>query len=86
MIRRFTGRTKGRQSMENKVVRIEGYDGTCAEISGLLENARQNVVRIANSAMVMTCWEIGRRIVELEQRAQSELTMEMGLCRVWSPI
>ena len=54
--------------MDDKIFHIEGYDGTLAEIGILLESARQGVVRAANAAMVMTYWEIGRRIIELEQK------------------
>ena len=56
-----------REYMTDKILHIEGYEGTLAEIGVLLETARQSVVRVANSAMVMTYWEIGRRIIELEK-------------------
>lgn len=41
-----------------------------SEIKALINEARQHVVRSVNSAMVITYWEIGRRIVEEEQNGQ----------------
>ena len=38
-----------------------------SDIAQLLEQARKHVQRAANSAMVYTYYEIGRRIVEEEQ-------------------
>lgn len=40
------------------------------EIRQLIEQARNNIVRSINWAMVITHWEIGRRIVEEEQNGQ----------------
>ena len=41
-----------------------------SEIRALINEARQHVVRSVNTAMVVTYWEIGRRIVEEEQNGQ----------------
>lgn len=41
-----------------------------SDIAQLLEQARKHVQRATNTAMVYTCYEIGRRIVEEEQRGQ----------------
>lgn len=46
----------------------EGYSGIQGEIVALLQAARQAIARNVNAAMTATYWEIGRRIVEFEQR------------------
>jgi len=55
--------------MEN----ITPYNNTnlYAEIRHLIEEARKQVVRSVNSAMVFTYWEIGKRIVEEEQKGEN---------------
>jgi predicted nuclease of restriction endonuclease-like (RecB) superfamily len=49
-------------------VRVEPYDAILSEVVGLLEAARRTAVRAVNSVMTATYWQIGRRIVESEQR------------------
>lgn len=44
------------------------YEGILAGISELLESARRHAARAVNSIMTATYWEIGRRIVEHEQK------------------
>lgn len=41
------------------------------EIRGLIETARQQVVRAVNSSMVQTYWHIGRLIIEDEQQGEA---------------
>lgn len=43
------------------------YDNILAGVIDLLENARRIAARAVNSIMTATYWEIGRRIVEVEQ-------------------
>ena len=43
------------------------YAGLVGGISDLLESARHAAVRVTNSLMTATYWEVGRRIVEFEQ-------------------
>lgn len=43
------------------------YDNILAGMIDLLENARRTAARAVNSIMTATYWEIGRRIVEVEQ-------------------
>jgi len=43
------------------------YAGLVGGISHLLESARHATVRVTNSFMTATYWEVGRRIVEFEQ-------------------
>ena len=54
--------------MTDKLIHIDGYEGTLAEIGALLESVRQGVARAVNTAMATTYWEIGRRVIELEQK------------------
>ncbi len=44
------------------------------EIKTLIETARESIVKSVNWAMVITHWEIGRRIVEEEQNGQERAT------------
>jgi predicted nuclease of restriction endonuclease-like (RecB) superfamily len=48
----------------------KSYSEFVAQLVGLLEQARRNSARSINSIMTATYWEIGRRIVEQEQRGQ----------------
>jgi hypothetical protein len=45
-----------------------GYDSIRAEIVALLSAARAASARSVNALMTATYWEVGRRIVEFEQR------------------
>ncbi|HKV39413.1 MAG TPA: DUF1016 N-terminal domain-containing protein [Blastocatellia bacterium] len=47
---------------------LTGYEKILAEITGLLESARRAAARTVNLVMTATYWEVGRRIVEFEQR------------------
>lgn len=49
---------------------IEGYDSIVSELVDLLESARRFSARSVNAVMTATYWEIGRRIVEVEQRGK----------------
>lgn len=46
---------------------ISGYDAVLSDIVDLLEAARRASARVVNTIMAATYWEIGRRVVELEQ-------------------
>ena len=47
-----------------------GYASIRNEIVGLLQSARQITVRAVNALMTATYWEIGRRIIEAEQKGK----------------
>ena len=49
---------------------IEGYDSIVSELSDLIESARRVSARSVNAVVTATYWEIGRRIVESEQRGK----------------
>ena len=46
---------------------VVAYGGLISGIGKLLETARHSTVRVVNSFMTATYWEVGRRIVEFEQ-------------------
>lgn len=46
-------------------------DSFISDIKALIDEARQHVVRSVNTVMVITYWEIGRRIVEEEQNGSN---------------
>jgi predicted nuclease of restriction endonuclease-like (RecB) superfamily len=48
-----------------------GYDELLTGISELLERARHAAAQAVNSLLTASYWEVGRRIVELEQRGQA---------------
>jgi predicted nuclease of restriction endonuclease-like (RecB) superfamily len=48
----------------------KAYPEFISQLVGLLEQARRNSARSVNAIMTATYWEIGRRIVEQEQRGQ----------------
>lgn len=50
------------------LLRNTDYHGLLAGVSGLLEQARRGSSRAVNAIMTATYWEIGRLIVEQEQR------------------
>lgn len=68
----------------NKVKPALKYDSILTGMIDLLENARRASARAVNSIMTATYWEIGRRIVEVEQggevRAEygEELMMQLS--------
>jgi predicted nuclease of restriction endonuclease-like (RecB) superfamily len=47
---------------------LVGYDSVLSGVAELLEAARRTTARATNAVMTATYWEIGRRIVEREQR------------------
>lgn len=49
---------------------MRGYDTVLSGVVDLLEAARRTSARTVNSIMTATYWEVGRRIVELEQSGE----------------
>ena len=58
-----------------------GYDSILAGMVALLESARRASVRSVNSVMTATYWEMGRRLVEVEQRGKERAAYGEGLIR-----
>jgi hypothetical protein len=54
-----------------KKVALRGYEGFLSGISELLTEARRSASRAVNSVLTATYWDIGRRIVEYEQRGKN---------------
>src|SRR5438105_8641323 len=48
-----------------------GYDKVLAGISELLARARRSTAQAINSVLTASYWDIGRRIVEFEQRGHA---------------
>ena len=49
---------------------VPSYDSVLSDIVGLLDMARRASARTVNAIMTATYWELGRRIVELEQKGK----------------
>jgi predicted nuclease of restriction endonuclease-like (RecB) superfamily len=51
-----------------------GYDEVLAGISELLDRARRTTAQTINAILTATYWDVGRRIIEFEQRGQVRAT------------
>lgn len=60
-----------KKNLPAKIKVATGYDAVLSGVSELLEAARRTSARATNAIMTATYWEIGRRIVEHEQKGQS---------------
>jgi len=67
---RKIARTSARQGPITPAQGSTGYEGLVGEIGVLLEHARRTSARAVNAIMTATYWEIGRRVVEHEQRGE----------------
>ncbi len=56
--------------MKNKVIGPGHYNNLLDRIANILVEARTKVVREINKAQVLVYWEIGREIVEFEQKGK----------------
>ena len=54
--------------MSKELANIDSNDHLAEQIATLIENAKQHVVTVVNSTMIVTYYEIGRMIVEHEQK------------------
>ncbi|HEY9596803.1 MAG TPA: DUF1016 N-terminal domain-containing protein, partial [Cyanophyceae cyanobacterium] len=50
---------------------VDSYPSVLGSVIDLMEAARRAAARSVNAIMTATYWEIGRRIVELEQKGES---------------
>jgi hypothetical protein len=57
------------------------YSEFVTQLVGLLEQARRNSARSVNAIMTATYWEVGRRIVEHEQRGKKRAQYGEALLR-----
>jgi hypothetical protein len=60
-----------RRYLPRKRMTTQNYNEVHADIVALLDAARTASVRSVNALMTATYWEIGRRIVELEQQGEA---------------
>jgi len=56
--------------MKNKAISRRNYNNLLDKIAEILVEARRKVVREINKAQVLAYWEIGREIVEFEQKGK----------------
>ena len=54
--------------MSKELANMDSNDHLVEQIAALIENAKQHVVTVVNSTMIVTYYEIGRMIVEHEQK------------------
>jgi hypothetical protein len=57
--------------MKNKTISPRNYSSLLGRIADILVEARIKVVREINKAQVLAYWEIGREIIEFEQKGKS---------------
>ncbi|MBS1808373.1 MAG: DUF1016 family protein [Acidobacteria bacterium] len=60
---------------------MAGYDGVLSELVSLIESARRTAVRAVNAVITATYWEVGRRIVEYEQKGEKRAAYGKALLR-----
>ena len=56
--------------MSKELAKTEANDRLAEQIATLIENAKQHIVTTVNSTMTATYYEIGRRLVEHEQKGK----------------
>ena len=57
------------------------YGGLVSDISVLVEQARHQAARSINGLLTATYWEVGRRIVEFEQKGRASAEYGEGLLK-----
>ena len=65
--------TKYKQTKKGKNIKKSGdtsYSKALLDIKNLVQEARYASARSVNAIMTATYWEIGRRLVEVEQKGQ----------------
>ncbi|MEX1040758.1 MAG: PDDEXK nuclease domain-containing protein [Pirellulaceae bacterium] len=60
---------------------LPNYPALLGELTQLLESSRRAAARAVNAAMTATYWEIGRRIVEVEQAGEDRAEYGQGLVK-----
>ena len=75
------GRKPGKPLSVPSVISGSGYYDVLADISELVEQARRVAAEAINSVLAATYWEVGRRIVELEQGGKARAEYGEGLVK-----
>lgn len=65
--------------MKNKEITTRSYNNLIERIAEILKSARSKVVREINKAQVLAYWEIGREIIEFEQKGKMRAEYGKGL-------
>ena len=72
-MKKKASRTRSKTNPTTKAATVSvGYGRLVSEISALLEQSRRVAARSVNAILMATYWEIGRRIVEHEQRGEKK--------------
>lgn len=58
--------------MKNKGIILRSYNNPLGRVAEILHQARTKAVREINKAQVLAYWEIGREIVEFEQKGKAK--------------
>lgn len=72
----FSGRLRSvekfvlNKKVRNRAIALAGYEQFASDVRRLIEEARGHAARSVNSILCATYWEIGRRIVEHEQKGK----------------
>jgi len=61
-------------------------DSLLGELGELIRQARQKVLRAVDTIQVQTCWQIGRHIVEFEQKGANVRGMASSCWPCWRRI
>ena len=67
--------------MRKEPANIGGGDRLAEQIAALIEKAKQHIVTAVNSTMVVTYYEIGRMIVEHEQKGEQRAAYGKGVLK-----
>jgi len=69
--------------MPRKPIRTQpaSYENLLKDIALVLEAARTQTVRVVNSVLTLTYWDIGRRIVQFEQKGKVRAAYGEGLLK-----
>ena len=68
-------------TLQHMEVSETGYGGLVSDISVLVEQARHQAARSINGLLTATYWEVGRRIVEFEQKGRARAKYGEGLLK-----
>ena len=63
-----------RKAMKKVGIFNEQVEQLYVEVTGVIENSRTRIFRAANVSMVRSYWEIGRLLVEGEQKGEERAT------------
>lgn len=67
--------------MSKELTNMDGSNHLAEQIAILIENAKQHVVAMVNSTMIVTYYEIGRMIVEHEQKGAQRAAYGKGVLK-----